>query len=247
MLILGVAGSVFSALVLYLSASGMLVAVKETVLLNAIPQKDHLSQAQSDLEFPVSVPGTTLLAQKISSYEGPFLEDGSDREVVNIAALQVYNAGDKDVLRAHIVLFCGDTSLSFYGEHIPAGVTVVLLERSAGTFRSDGFVGCSGWQEIDNSAQRIDGEISVSDIAMGTVVVTNLTDKTFQNVHIYYKSFLSPPGIYVGGITYTVEIPALLPGQTEHLYPYHYASGYSKVVTVTADTSKFGQKPCRDG
>ena len=247
MLIFGIAGGVFSAVLLYLSASGMLVTVKERVLLNIIPHNAPLQQVENEWKFPVSVPGTTLIAQRVSSYEGPFLEDGSDREVVNIAALQVYNAGEKNIHKAHIVLFCGDRSLSFYGEHIPVGVTVVLLERSAGTFRSDGFVGCSGWQETEDSGQCIDGEISVSDMAMGTLVVTNLTEKTFQNVQVYYKSYLSPPGMFVGGITYVVEIPLLLPGQTQNLYPYHYASGYSKVVTVTADTAKFEQKQGQNG
>ena len=245
MLVLGFAGSVLSAVMLYFSACGMLITMKETVL-NIFPTRHYLSEIQETLEFPVSVPGTTLIAQRISSYDGPFLEDGSDREVVNIAALQVYNGGDRDILRAHIVLFCGDTSLSFYGEYIPAGVTVVLLERSAGAYRSEGFLGCSGWQETDNTAQSIHREVSVGDLAMGTVVVSNPTDKIFRNVHVYYKSFLSSPEVYVGGITYMVEIPQLLPGQTQYLYPYHYAAGYSKVVAVTADQEAFEQGYDRD-
>ena len=224
LLILGFVGSVISAGLLYLSVGGMSVAANDVGEINL----------QENLTFPVSIPETTLIAQSISSYEGPFLEDGSDREVVNIAALQVYNAGDAPILRAYVVFFFDDYSFVFYGENIPAGETVLLLERTAAKFQKEPYLGCSGWQELDYAA-RIDDKITVNEIAMGTVVVTNNTNQTFYNVQIYYKSFLSSPGIYIGGITYMTELPVLLPGQTQYLYPYHYASGYSKVVAVLAD------------
>ena len=76
-------------------------------------------------------------------------------------------------------------------------------------------------------------KIAVADRAMGTLVVTNISQEPVENVRIYYKAWLSPPDVYMGGKSYVITIPALQPGQTEFLYPDHYACGFSKVVSVT--------------
>jgi hypothetical protein len=84
---------------------------------------------------------------------------------------------------------------------------------------------------MDNGA----ANIRITDQAMGTIVVTNVSDKVLRNVCIYYKSWLSPPDVYMGGITYMEQVPVLMPGQTQYRYPRHYASGYSRVVSVTSE------------
>lgn len=231
MLILGFAGSVFAAVTLCISAEGILA---ETA---AHPEAPALMETQPILtdSLSVAVPGTTLRIEKLSSYDGPFLEDRSDREVVNVAALHVHNADDKEILKACVTLWYGNVLYVFYGEHIPPGATVILLESNGMRYREEAVSHCNGWQETANYISRED--ISVTDRAMGTLIVTNLTDKTFQNVCLYYKSWLSPPEVYVGGITYETRLPLLLPGQSLYLYPDHYATGYSKVVSVTADCS----------
>ncbi len=230
MLILGLVGSVLATAVLYISAESILV--EDAVFPVGT---EPLQSVSADIRLPVPVPGTTLQIQRISSYEGPFLEDGSDTEVVNVAALHVYNAGDREITKARITLRQGNAHYVFYGEHFPPGTTVVLLEQEARTYQHGAVTYCTGWQEAAVCKQQ-EG-ILVTDKSMGTVVVTNLTDRTIQNICLYYKSWLSPPDVYMGGITYKAEIAELLPGQTQYLYPSHYATGYSKVVSVTADTT----------
>lgn len=227
LLILGVAGGMLAASVLYISA-------EEVLLDDTVPQQDSEPIA-AEILLPAPVQGTTLVAQKLSAYDGPFLEDGSDREVVNVAALQVRNTGSREVLQAYVVLQCGNTAFVFYGECMPPGETVVLLERNAAEYQPHSITGCTGWQITALTETDIQKQIAITDQAMGTLVVTNLTDRTLENVRLYYKSWLSPPDVYVGGIAYMAEVPVLLPGETKYLYPNHYASGYSKVVSVTAD------------
>lgn len=227
MLILGFAGSLLAAGVLYISAEGTLADnAAPAVIAETLPVSTSIS-------LPAAVPGTTLQIAKMSSYEGPFLEDGSDKEVVNVAALHVFNTGNQEILKACITLQYGNVPYIFYGEHLPSGETVVLLEREGKAYQVGGFTHCSGWQET--SADTSQEGIMITDRSMGTLIVTNLTDKTFQNVCLYYKSWLSPPDVYMGGITYTAELSVLLPGEVKYLYPSHYAAGYSKVVLVTAD------------
>ena len=225
LLVLGIAGSLFMMWMLQES-------VQRTRTKEALAQEQVHSQ-HNEITFPVTVPGTALLAEQLSAYEGPFLEDGSGQEVIDVAALHIYNTGEREVHNACITLQMETGSYVFYGDHIPPGATVVLLEMRARAYQQGAIKNCSGWQAISDVAQQ-EG-ILITDKDNGTLVVTNTTDKTLYNLHLYYKSWLSPPDVYMGGITYSVTVPLLAPGQTEMLCPDRYATGYSKVVSVTTD------------
>ncbi|MBQ3528913.1 MAG: hypothetical protein IJA47_00275 [Oscillospiraceae bacterium] len=231
LMVLGVLGSVMSASALFLSAEdGLKQLLYED---NGVKMENIISLSES-VSLPVAISGTNLIAQKISPYEGPFLEDGTDREVVDIAALHVYNSGTTEVNKARIALFWSDGFYTFEADHIPAGETVVILEKNGSLYRQGDYIQCNGWQELGQE-NAVSNDVSVTEMALGTVVVNNLTDETLRNVCVYYKTWLTPPNVYVGGITYMVQIPVLLPRQSKSLYPYHYAVGYSKVVAVDID------------
>lgn len=230
-MVLGILGSVVSASALYFSAEDSL---KQTIDIDNTAKIENVITLTERITLPIAVSGTDLIAQKLSSYEGPFLEDGTDREVVDIAALHVYNGGTMEVNKARIVLIWSNGFYMFEADHIPPGETVVVLEKNCSLYRKRDYMQCNGWQEL-GSNNAISNDISVVEIALGTVIVNNLTDETLRNVCVYYKTWLAPSNIYVGGITYMVQIPVLLPKQSKSLYPYHYAVGYSKVVAVDID------------
>ena len=225
LLLLGLMGSMLAAAALYISAEGTLVSGPQSPIVTE-------SVMQNDFALPAVIPGTALLAERISSYDGPYLEDGSDREVVNVAALHVCNTASRMIQNVLITLQCEDALYVFYGEDIPPGKTVVLLEREGREYEHGDCTGILGWQVL--SIEEELNCVTVTEQSMGTLVVTNRSDDTLHNLCLRYKSWLSPPDVYVGGITYKTIIPVLLPGQTLHLYPPHYAAGYSKIVSVTA-------------
>ncbi len=231
MLALGVLGSVVTASALYASAEAGLTQI---IVSDNTFRQESIAVLTEKVTLPAAISGTDLVAQKLSAYEGPFLEDGTDREVVDVAALQVYNSGNAEIRKTRIALFWSDGFYIFEADHIPPGGTVVILEKSGSKYRQGNFIKCNGWQE-QGKENDVSKAISVTDMALGTVVVNNLTDETLRNVCVYYKAWLSPPDVYMGGITYMVQIPVLLPGQSKYLYPYHYAVGYSKVVSVDFD------------
>lgn len=230
-MMVGILGSVMSASALYFSAEDSL---KQTIYVDNTVKNENVITLSERITLPVAISGTDLIAKKLSSYEGPFLEDGTDREVVNIAALHVYNSGTMEVNKARIVLIWSDGFYTFEADHIPPGETVVILEKNCSLYRQGNYIQCNGWQELGGN-NAVSNDISVMEMALGTVVVNNLTDETLRNVCVYYKTWLAPPNVYVGGITYMVQIPVLLPKQSKSLYPYHYAVGYSKVVAVDID------------
>lgn len=235
---MGICGSVMVCAALVFSSRSVLASASAAVVQMPVQRRPD-----SDVAFPITVPGTTLNVLKLMAYEGPFLEDGSDREVVDIAALLVCNRGDEMILRAQVELICGEKIYQFYGERIVPGVPLLLLEQNGAKYENGGVYACSGWQTTTICREYLDKEITVADEQMGTIIVTNHTTDTLEDVTIYYRSWLNPPGFFIGGIVYNVTVPILEPGQTVRLYPYHYAKGYSKPVSVTVGNVQLTNEP----
>ena len=192
------------------------------------------TEVYETFSFPYKVQDFDIILEKISAYEGPFLEDGTDDEVVDIAALHIYNGSDKLLSNVFVELFWQSGSYIFEGKNIPPNSTVLLLEKNRSVYAENTYIHCLSWCKISGGFN-IQDYISVSEIGLGTITVTNLTNNAFYNVNLYHKIWLTPPDIYVGGITYHTIISRLLPNETITLKPYHYAAGYSKIVFVTVD------------
>lgn len=247
LLMLGMALSMLAAVLLLFSiqntcSSAVSVSVTdeaETMAPNSylgMEIQDVVAAPAEQITLPIPIGGTTLVAQRLAAYDGPFLEDGSEQEVVNIAALVVYNAGDREVLQTGITLQWGTVTLCFYGENIPPGKAVLLLERNRRSCTQNEFTACTGWQVSARETREPAAYLEITDTAMGEVTVTNITCDPLQEVRLYYKSWLSPPGIYIGGISREVFVSVLQPGESATLYPPYYASGYTKIISVSVNS-----------
>ena len=232
LLSLGILGSIFVILILCIS----IVDQSRQNLTQPVSTEENWELSSlSNQSFPIHLQNTTLLLERVSAYDGPFLEDGSNREVMNIMALHVINTGNKPIIQAGISLQLDTDTYVFYGEYIPPGIPVVLLEHTAKPYRKDTIFSSSGWQKTAE-LQQLEG-ISVTESETGVLMITNYSTNTYCNLSIYHKSWLSPPGVYVGGIAHQTIIPELQPGQTVYIRPQYYAPGYSRLVYMTADYS----------
>lgn len=242
LLMLGMALSMLAAVLLLFSIQNTYssaASVAETTAPHGhldVEMQDVLAAPTEGITLPMSISGTTLVAQRLATYDGPFLEDGSGQEVVNIAALVVYNAGDREVLQAGITLQWEEVTLCFYGENIPPGKAVLLLERNRRNCTQNEFTACSGWQVFARETREPTAYLEIVDTAMDAVTITNSTGDTLHDVRLYYKSWLSPPDIYVGGISREVSVSVLQPGESATLYPPYYARGYTKFVSVSVNS-----------
>lgn len=237
LLITGIVSSVAVATVMYISADGALFPYgvsNEVTELTAPAQilPEEMLQAYTN-DFPMPVAGTTLVAKALAFYDGRFLEDGSDREVINVLALEVQNVGNDHIRKAHIELKFTDMTLNFLGEHIPSGGKVLLIERNCAKSLQGEITDCAGWQFASASVGNAELDISASDSDLGLLSVTNHAQNTVFNVEIFFKSWVEPPGMYVGGVAHCVKIEKLAPGETVYLQPNYYVTGYSKVVFIT--------------
>lgn len=185
--------------------------------------------------LPCQLQYTTLVARQLAAYDGPYLEDGSDEELVDVAALVLENTGTIGMEYVQVVLQQGGRELVFDVTYVPPRGTVLILEKNRAAYSTDPVESCrcrtliSGNFDWEKEKIRID-----SGDGFG-MAVTNLTDIPMSYVRVFYKQHEGAADLYVGGITYSAVIPDLQPGETRQITPYRYADGYSAVVAVVID------------
>ena len=184
------------------------------------------------ISLPAPVQGTPLVAEQLISYDGAFMEDLSYDEVSNVAALLVKNTSSQVVLRAQITVRRGEMELTFIATQIPPNSSVLVLEENRKSCRAGNYTALFGIAESD-SEDWINGDFlkaEASDYSM--LAVTNMSDKPLTDVHLYYKNSYADGYFLIGGITHSVRLEKIMPGQTLYLKPTYYAGQYSQIVNV---------------
>ena len=178
-----------------------------------------------------NAPDASLTIQRINGYSGMFIEDGSDKEVKNVAAIQVKNTSKQVVEYAQIELYNGDKKLVFEVSTLPANSSAVVMEKSKTTFDSSKNVtyGKSTVAYTDKLEKSSDIKYKVLD--NNGIEVTNKSKKDIACVRVFYK-YKSEEGYYVGGITYVGKVNNLKAGTSETIYPSHFATDGGQVMMV---------------
>ena len=212
---------------------GILLAVNRSVYVQTDAQETLLelqpSQPVETLDFPFAVSGTSLIAEALVSYDGPFLEDGYGREVFNCVALLLHNTAAQEIRQVRISVQ-GTECWMFEAKNIPPNARILVLESSGAQLQDFFIISCAGWQAVEDGEQPVKGFLQFDCVDMGTVAVTNVGQTAITDVRLLHKNWLPDSEIYVGGITYETRIDRIEPGKTIFLQPEHYAYGYSKFV-----------------
>lgn len=185
---------------------------------------------ESLLQFPCPVSGTELVALQLVPYEGPFLEDAACREVVNTAALVLENTGSFLATGA-VVLEMGETRLVFELFDLPPEGKVLVLEKDGQPFTVGALSDCYGW-EMEWYPEDM-GHVIAQDAGGMLLTVNNLSDDVIPVSRICYRTRDPGSGMFLGGVSYSIEIRDLKPGEQRTVTPPHYASGSSKILYVT--------------
>lgn len=196
-------------------------------------QKPSQNPGQSkEISFPYTIPGSSLVISKIDSYNGIFLEDGSDRSVSGICTLVLSNIGTTDVEYADISIQQGSRSLLFKTTVLRAGCTVVVQEANAAAYAEGAYTGCTADVAEVAKLEMSADKVQILENTDGSLTVTNLTNQAIGGIRIFYKFCLTKGSVYVGGITYTAKVENLAPGGTQTVIPNHFSYGSSEVVMV---------------
>lgn len=230
-LLIGLAVAVILFLTLLMDADAVIMKRKDIDVIAALqPPETTTESGKETVALPFQLKGTQLIAEHMVSYEGPYIEDGSDVPVFNIAALMIYNTGQQEIEQVSITLYLREQTLTFSGQNILPGMHVMLLEQSKQSYTQAEIVNYSCTYTEQNEDEAI--AVYIAERGMGELVIKNCTDEALSDVVLYHKLW-QPADIYVGGITYITHVGSLQPGQTLSVMPEHYAAGYSKIIKAT--------------
>ena len=188
------------------------------------------------VSLPFTVPNSSLVAENIRSYDGQFVEDGSDTDVSGIAVLILSNKGNTPVEYADIELKSGSVSYQFIASAIAPGATVIVQEKDKKEYTDNSSFTCTTHIANINSFDYSD-DVTI-DETNDSITVTNVSGTDIPCVRIFYKLYMKDENIYVGGITYTAKITDLKADSSVTITPSHYLQGYSEIMMVrTYDTA----------
>lgn len=185
----------------------------------------------TQISFPYAIAGTNLLVEGIGIYEGPFLEDGSNRPTCNTAALMVKNISASSIERCGIILEIAGEVYAFEAYGIPPAQRVYIIEAEMKQYKTEPITICAGWS-VEEDLTEMAQTLNIEECSGEYLKVTNITNQTLPAFRLLYKSFDCESGIYIGGVCQEIEVGELAAGQSVMIQPYRYVHGYSKVVGI---------------
>ena len=190
-----------------------------------------VTAAPPSIELPCVARGSRLIIENLVSFEGDFWEDGSDRYVVDVMALVVYNPGNAMIRCAEITVQQGQRQLRFAISCLPPNSRVLVLERSGIAFSAEPLSACRCdlLTVIEPTPH-----LTTEPAGPVTVRLHNETGQSFQEVILCCKRYDADSGLYLGGITYITPAGPLAPGETAELAPARYVEGCRRIVCITA-------------
>lgn len=201
-------------------------------------ESENQSQSVQRLSLPYQIPDTSLLIQNLGSYNGIYLEDGSDSNIGSVAAIVVRNTGSLPIEYAEVLVQSAEGTNRFtLTDLLPGAVLVAQEADKTGIFGGD-ILSCSATVAEVPSLGMSEDKVSVTEGTGSSLIVKNLTDADIPCVRVFYKFYMADDDAFVGGITYTAKIEGLPAGGSQIVRPSHYSAGDSRVVMVrTYDTA----------
>ena len=174
--------------------------------------------------------------QHINSYSGIFIEDGSDIEVDNVAAIQVKNTSKKALEFAQIQIYNGDKKLVFDVSSLPANSSAIIMEKNKAPLDKSKSITYGGTTGGYTNKLEKDATIKYQKVDNNGIKVTNKSNKNIPCVRIFYK-YKSSEGYYIGGITYTAKINNLKAKESQTIYPSHFDSDGGEIMMIKTYTT----------
>ena len=184
------------------------------------------------ISFPYAIGDTGLTLKKLGSYDGIYIEDGSDTQVSNVCVILLENTRDTVAEYAKVSLTLEGRTLTFEASAIPPKATVVVQESQKAAWSEGTCYSCTADVARLDAFQLSQDQVKVEDNGDGSLTVTNLTDQEIPAVRLFYKFYMPEEDVYVGGIAYTAKITELAGKASVTVTPSHYVSGSAKVLMV---------------
>lgn len=205
--------------------------VKEKKLAAEKPIQPPSSSQGRYLQFPYTAQSDQLVIEKMFSYSGYYIEDGTEDEVSNVAAILVTNTSSKIIEFASVYLEADEKLMQFDISILPAGASVLVMEKDRKTCSET--VKCSYNRSEIAYMDSMDLKEDVLKVTQdeGEITVENIGSDTVPEIRLFYKNQVEN-NTYLGGIAYTVKLSELSPGEVQTVYPSHFDPRYGKIMMV---------------
>ncbi len=202
---------------------------------NFVPMGSTPNVSIEDLQDLEDQTQMGLSVQKVGSYTGIYVEDGSNAVVSRIMMIVVKNTGDKTVQYAELALTDGTTTASFVLSTLPAGESVVLLEKDKMTYEEGNAlkqVTVKNVAVFHQEPNLCEDKVKIQALN-GALNVTNISETDITgDIVIYYKN--ASADMLYGGITYRVTIKGgIKAGEVKQTVASHYSIKGSRIMFVT--------------
>lgn len=183
-------------------------------------------QTEEPIQLPMEISCTSLVVQSLATYDGPFYEDGSGMEVVDVASLLLYNSSDDWIPYASVIVDTQSCRYCFRAQRIPPHCTVLIPETSAQQYTDGTITNVFGWHTVETAP----GEeaLVVQEQTDTTLCIRNVSERELENITVYFRKVID--GIGVGGKPHEFTVPSLSPGEAVTVKPKYYVKGYSCIV-----------------
>ena len=185
-------------------------------------------------ETPCQLPYANIYARRLICFDGPFYEDESAGEMIGVAALELENTGDKMVEYVEAIVEQEHRQLRFEATYIPPGGKVLVLEKDAQLYDMERVLNFK-CPKIVTATVNEQSLVQVQPDGACNMTVANLSAQPIRCVRVFYKQYYEKDGQFIGGVTYSLVLTDLQPGESRRLSPYHFASEYSRIVWVVTE------------
>lgn len=183
------------------------------------------------MKLPYAIGDTGMVIQAIGSFEGPYVEDGSDEELENVGALIITNTSDS-MIQYSVINFKAKNGkdMSYVITNLPSNTSVMVLEKNRLAFSGNESLTLDSETTTNTKPDFHSSEVAVS-ASDKLVSLTNNTDKTIKTAYVYYKIYVEG-GVYFGGITYRAKLENIAPGETLTQGASHFFTSNSEILSV---------------
>lgn len=177
--------------------------------------------------------GDDLELLSVGKFAGIYMEDGSNEVLSNILMIQVANNSKKDLQLCKFRLEYSKFTAEFEATNIPAGQSVVLLEKNRRSYVDEKFQSASVRNVVffQENMTNIPEKIEISGLK-GALNVKNISGADIdKDIYIYYK-YTSGKDLY-GGITFRTKVQdGLKAGELKQTMTSHFNPDTCVIVDV---------------
>ncbi len=233
------------------TSMGLILAVLAAAVLIAalllIPGKEQLPQETEAAAVTETVAETTeaaeavilknaLQIEKIDSYTGLYVEDGSDEAVSGLLMMIVTNISEDPIQYAEITLTLGEETARFTVSVLPAGGSAVLIEQNRMVFDetadyTQAQAECVHLAGFDKALSLQQDKLDVQ-VLNGAINITNISGSDITgDIILCYKNVSN--GVYHGGIAYRVRLEGgMKAGEIKQIMGTHFHQSDSEILFV---------------